>query len=108
MQRVPESAQSAAVLERLRSAEHRAVGANQTVKAIQRGRAVLVFVASDADRRVVQDVLAAGRERGLPVIETASMKELGRACGIAVGAAAAAVLAPVPPGAGAPGTSYNR
>jgi large subunit ribosomal protein L7A len=103
---VPESPQAAGVLERLRTAEYRAVGANQTVKAIQRGRAVLVFVGSDADRRVVLDVLAAGRERGLPVIETASMKELGRACGIAVGAAAAAVLAP--PDAGAPESSYNR
>lgn len=106
MQRVPESPQMAGVLERLRSAEYRAVGANQTVKAIQRGRAQLVVVAADADRRVVQDVLAAGRERGLEVIEAGSMKELGRACGIAVGAAAAAVL--TPPDAGTPDSTYNR
>ncbi|OFX12897.1 MAG: hypothetical protein A2V59_05615 [Armatimonadetes bacterium RBG_19FT_COMBO_69_19] len=95
MQRVPEgTSQHADLLEHLRTAEYRSVGANQTVKAIQRGRARLVFVATDADRRVVQDVVAAGRDRGLEVIEAGSMKELGRACGIAVGAAAAAVLAP--------------
>lgn len=86
--------QVADALERLRTAEHRTVGSNQTAKAIRRGRAQLVFVAADADRRVVQDVLTAVRDRGLDVVEVGSMKELGRACGIAVGAATAAVLAP--------------
>lgn len=81
-------------LERLKTAEYRAVGSNQTAKAIRRGRAQLVFVAADADRRVLQDVIAAVRDRGLEVIEVGSMRDLGRACGIAVGAAAAAVLAP--------------
>jgi len=86
--------QPADALERLKTAEYRAVGTHQTAKAIERGRARLVFVAADADRRVVQAVVAAGRERGLELIEVSSMKELGRACGIAVGAAAAAVLEP--------------
>lgn len=91
-------------LEHLRSAEYRAVGTNQTAKAIRRGRAQLVFVAGDADRRVVDDVLAAARDAGLVVIEIPSMRDLGRACGIAVGAAAAAVLSPsAGPGGGAPG-----
>jgi large subunit ribosomal protein L7A len=81
-------------LERLRTAEHRAVGTNQTAKAIRRGRAQLVFVAADADRRVVENVLAAVRDAGLIVIEVPSMRDLGRACGIAVGAAAAALLSP--------------
>lgn len=83
-------------LEALRGAEHRAVGTNQTAKAIRRGRAQLVFVAADADRRIIEDVLAAARDAGLLVIEAPSMRELGRACGIAVGAAAAAVLSPSP------------
>lgn len=90
-------------LEHLRTAEHRAVGTNQTAKAIRRGRARLVFVAMDADRRVVEDVLAAVRDAGLVVIEVPSMRDLGRACGIAVGAAAAAVLSP--PGAAAGGVT---
>jgi len=49
-------------------------------------------VAQDADRRVIEGVLTAARERGLEVIEIPSTRDLGRACGIAVGAAAAAVL----------------
>lgn len=84
----------AEALERLRAAEFRAVGTNQTAKAIGRGRAQVVFVARDADRRVVDGVLVAARGQGLEVVEAASMRELGRACGIAVGAAAAAILAP--------------
>jgi large subunit ribosomal protein L7A len=80
-------------LERLRAAEFRAVGSNQTAKAIGKGRAQLVYVAKDADRRVVEAVLTAARTRGLDIIEIASMRDLGRACGIAVGASAAAVLA---------------
>ena len=79
-------------LARLQGAEFKAVGSNQTAKAIGKGRAQIVFVAQDADRRVIEGVLTAARERGLEVIEIASTRDLGRACGIAVGAAAAAVL----------------
>jgi large subunit ribosomal protein L7A len=76
-------------LEALHRAESRAVGANQTAKAIRKGRAE---VARDADRRVVEPVLQAAREMGVPVVEVPTGKELGRACGIAVGASAAAIL----------------
>jgi len=81
-------------LEQIRAAEARAVGANQTAKAVRRGRARLVVVARDADRKVTEPVIRAAQERGVPVAEVDSMRELGRACGIAVGAAAAAVLEP--------------
>lgn len=81
-----------AALARLRAAPARAVGANQTAKAIARGKAVEVFVAADADRRVLDPVIRAAAERGLGLTEVETMTALGRACGIAVGAAAAAVL----------------
>ncbi len=79
-------------LARLRAAPARAVGTNQTTKAIARGMAVEVFVAADADRRVVEPIVQAAAEAGVGLIEVQSMTALGRACGIAVGAAAAAVL----------------
>jgi large subunit ribosomal protein L7A len=84
--------QAPEALARLQGAEFKAVGSNQTAKAIGKGRAQLVFVAKDADRRVIEGVLAAARDRGLEVIEVASTRDLGRACGIAVGASAAAIL----------------
>lgn len=81
-------------LERVRAATARAVGASQTVKAVQHGRAVLVLIARDAERRVTDPVIRAAERQGVPLIEVDSMRALGRACGIAVGAAAAAVLVP--------------
>lgn len=86
-------------LARLRAAPARAVGTNQTAKAIARGRAAEVFVAADADRRVIEPIVRAATEAGVGLIEVPSMTALGRACGIAVGAAAAAVLVgePTPP-----------
>ncbi len=83
---------SSEVLDHLKTAEHRAVGTNQTIKAINRGAAQVVFVARDADRRVVEAVIAAATARGLEVVEVDSMRDLGRACGIAVGAASAAIV----------------
>ncbi len=79
-------------LARLRAASARAVGTNQTTKAITRGQAAEVFVAADADRRVVEPIIRAAAAVGVRLIEVESMTALGRACGIAVGAAAAAVL----------------
>jgi large subunit ribosomal protein L7A len=79
-------------LARLRAAASRVVGTSQTAKAVARGLAAEVFVAADADRCVVEPVVRAAAERGVPVTEVDSMALLGRACGIGVGAAAAAVL----------------
>lgn len=79
-------------LERLRAAEFKVVGANQTARAVSTGRAQVVFVAKDADRKVVEGVLTAARNQGVDVIEVDSRKSLGRACGIAVGTATAAIV----------------
>lgn len=79
-------------LARIRGAPARAVGAHQTTKAITRGAAVEVFIAADAEPKVVAPIVRAAAERGVAVVEVESMTALGRACGIAVGATAAAVL----------------
>lgn len=85
---------SSDALARLRSAEFRAVGTNQTAKAIGKGRAQVVYIAKNADRRVVDGVTAAAKGANLEIVEVDSMREIGRACGISVGAAAAAILKP--------------
>ena len=66
------------------------VGVKQTRKAIQSGAAQSVYVARDAERRVVAPVVAACEESGIPVSWTDTMAGLGEACGIEVGAACAA------------------
>ena len=68
------------------------VGVKQTRRAVQTGAAVTVFVARDAEKRAVMPVLDACEQAGLTVTWAETMAELGKACGIEIGAAAAAVL----------------
>ena len=68
------------------------VGVKQTRRALNDGRAREIFLARDADPALTEPVAALAEERGVPVCWTEHMRELGRACGIAVGAAVAATL----------------
>lgn len=68
------------------------VGAKQTKRALESGKAKLVFLASDADPRVTGPIAALCAEKGVSVRTDCSMKELGTACGIAVGCAVAAAV----------------
>lgn len=79
--------------ERLRSARNKCVGTKQTLKAVETGRAVVIYLAQDADPKVIGQVAAKALESRVEVVQVASMKDLGKICGIEVGAAAAAVLA---------------
>ncbi|MDD4083970.1 MAG: 50S ribosomal protein L7Ae-like protein [Acholeplasmataceae bacterium] len=79
-------------MELLKAGAKHVIGVKQTAKAIEKGTAKIVFVASDAEAGVVEPLLRACAEAGLAYEETATMQELGKACGIHVGAAAAAIL----------------
>ena len=68
------------------------VGTKQAKRALNDGRAKKLFLAADADPRVTEPLERLAKEKGVPVEEISSMKELGAACGIAVGSAAAALL----------------
>ncbi len=68
------------------------VGLKQLRKALRDGAARKVFLARDADARLVEPVEAQCAAQGVECVWTASMAELGAACGIEVGAAAAAIL----------------
>ena len=78
-------------LDALKSAS-RVMGIKQVSKAVKRGDAECVFVADDADERVIGPLQILCREQDVPVERAATMADLGTACGIEVGAAAAAVL----------------
>jgi large subunit ribosomal protein L7A len=70
----------------------KSIGAKQTAKAVEKGLVSVVFVASDADERVVSSIRALCVQSGLPIEEVPTMVELGKVCGIEVGAAVAALL----------------
>lgn len=91
------------MLEQLQAAARRTVGTKQTLRAVERGQAVAVFVARDAEPHVVRQLLALCRQRGLTVHEVESMDALGRCCGVEVGAASAAILADGAAGPPGPG-----
>lgn len=77
---------------RLSGARRRLVGTKQTLKALQGGEAKVVYIAKDAEERVLRPLRTALAGRDVEVVEVESMQQLGRLCGIEVGAAAAALL----------------
>ena len=79
-------------MEELKQARRRAVGAKETLKHLAAGDAVRVYIAKDADEHVRGPVLQRAGDAGVEVVEVESMQLLGRACGIDVGAAAAALI----------------
>ena len=68
---------------------NKVVGAKQAKRALRDGRAVRLFMAMDADPRLLQPLVQEAVNRQVPVSQVSTMKELGAACGIAVGAAVA-------------------
>lgn len=68
------------------------VGAKQTLRAVEEGVAKLVYIAKDADEKVTGNVIRLCMENSVEIVYVDSMKQLGKACGIEVGAAAVAVL----------------
>lgn len=71
------------------SGPNKVVGAKQAKRALRDGRAVRLFMALDADPRLLQPLVQEAVNRQVPVSQVPTMKELGAACGIAVGAAVA-------------------
>lgn len=67
-------------------------GVKQTIRAVKREEAKRVFIARDADPMMLETLRALCEERNIPVEEGHTMRALGAACGLDVGAAAAAEI----------------
>jgi len=79
------------VLENLRT-NNKTIGVKQTLKAVEGGKARTVFIARDAEEKVVGKIKELCDKNSIEIVYVESMKQLGKACGIEVGAAAACVL----------------
>lgn len=79
-------------MHRLKNAQKKVIGFKQSFKAVERGRAVVVYVAKDGAEKIRLPLFEISATRGVPVVEVATMLELGKACAIQVGASAAAIL----------------
>ena len=82
----------AASVAKLGSHKH-VVGAKQIRKALKSGIARQVFLASNADPAITEPIEALCQQSNVEYAWVRSMTDLGQACGIEVGAAAAAVVA---------------
>ena len=68
------------------------VGAKQFRKALRDDRVSQVYLAKNADPAMTEPIEAQCRQHGIRYAWVKTMQELGHACGIEVGAAAATVL----------------
>lgn len=68
------------------------VGIKQLRKALKDGTAKTVFLARNADPKLTEPVQTQCQAQNVPCTWVETMQELGTACGIDVGAAAAATL----------------
>lgn len=68
------------------------VGAKQVRRAVENGLARKVFLADDADPNLTEPLALLCQEKGVETEAVPAMKALGKACGISVPAAVAAIL----------------
>lgn len=78
--------------ETFKNSKHKTVGIKQTQRALEKGIVRQVFLAKDAEHHVLRPIIEACRAREVQMIEIPTMEELGKACGIEVGAAVAALI----------------
>ncbi len=74
------------------SGSNMVVGAKQLRKAMNSGTASRVYLAKDADPAITEPIMTLCQLNHVDYVWVRSMTELGHACGIEVGAAAAAAV----------------
>ncbi|MBE7048918.1 MAG: 50S ribosomal protein L7ae-like protein [Ruminococcaceae bacterium] len=72
--------------------QHIFIGVRQCSEAVAAGKAASAYVAQDTDISIKEPFEALCREMSVPVHYYDTKQQLGRACGIDVGAACAVVL----------------
>ncbi|MBO9131087.1 50S ribosomal protein L7ae-like protein [Bacillus sp. 165] len=78
--------------EKVSNAKNVVVGKKQTLQALKKGIINEVVVAEDADYHLVHNVAEFASQLNIPVSKVDSMKQLGKACGIQVGASAVGIV----------------
>jgi len=79
--------------EAFKNAKQKTVGLKQTQRALEKGLVKRLFIAKDAETQVLRSIVEWCDIHNMERSEVPTMKELGKACGIEVGTAVAAILA---------------
>lgn len=72
--------------------DNKVVGTKQVKRALNSSNVEVVYVADDAENRVTDEIVELCKSKEIQVIHVDSMKDLGKACGIDINAAVAALL----------------
>lgn len=80
------------MFEELKDQNKLVIGTKQSSKAIKEGKVETLFIAKDAERHVTRNVEEEAKKANIQVVHVESMKKLGTACGIEVGAATVVIL----------------
>ena len=67
-------------------------GFKEVMNLISENKAAKVFVAEDCDESFKERLTGAAQKAGVPFEYVPTMRELGKACGIEVGASCAAII----------------
>ena len=71
---------------------NKAIGIKQSIKAVENKTAKVVYIARDADEKITGSLKELCLVNSIETIYFDTMKQLGKACGIEVGASAACTL----------------
>lgn len=72
--------------------EKMVVGTNQVKRLLNSEKVEKVYVARDAEKRIINNIIEICNEKGIDIIYVETMKKLGQQCNIDVSAATAALL----------------
>jgi len=79
------------VIENLKNSK-KTVGVKQSLKALENKSVTITFIAKDADEKVIGNIKDFCQKNSIEIVFVDNMKQLGKACGIEVGAAVACLL----------------
>ncbi|MBF8983478.1 ribosomal L7Ae/L30e/S12e/Gadd45 family protein [Lutibacter sp. B2] len=80
------------MLEELKNNQKLIIGTKQSLRVIKEDRAQTLFIAKDAEKHVTRNVEEIAKNHQVQIVYAESMKKLGKACGISVGAATVVIL----------------
>lgn len=68
------------------------IGVKQSIKAIKDGKGTVLYVAKDAERKIIIPLVELALRNEVKVIEIDTMRDLGKMCGIDVKSSATLIL----------------
>lgn len=71
---------------------NKAIGIKQSLKVVEANNAKIVFIARDADEKITGGLKELCNTNSIEIFYADTMKQLGKACGIEVGASAVCLL----------------